>query len=423
MPRININLNKSNQHKLDSFIKKHKRLFSNESVFENDIRNLVISENKNIKDCNEPHIVESYIGFLKNYVDGLEREDDGLLIWNTEVINDYIKPSVRVKLAAKYTNKTFDNTIDIYFNEVKREYILTPQNESDDLEFLPENKDIFIKNNLKLVVNCAKRYRGLGLDFEDLIQAGNLGLLIAFDKFDNNRANLRHSIYKNIDKFITDYGKDTFSIDECTEIITNSFEYDKDLPRTLKLLPSNGFESVEDFKNWVKKNVKTAVFASVAFQWIRATILNEIGKATQIVHIPKSQVQEGINPCKNHHMVFIDELNMDDSEDTHVSKQKFQEFESNFMEDEVDPDDLSKTLYIKKYLYELMDSLSSTERRMIKKYYGISLPCAMTFQEIANSEGLQLARVKYIINQATKKMMQKVTPEQRVTMKNLFASI
>jgi RNA polymerase primary sigma factor len=44
-----------------------------------------------------------------------------------------------------------------------------------------------IEANTRLVVSMAKRYRGLGLSFLDLIQAGNLGLIKAADKFDHSR--------------------------------------------------------------------------------------------------------------------------------------------------------------------------------------------------------------------------------------------
>jgi RNA polymerase primary sigma factor len=49
---------------------------------------------------------------------------------------------------------------------------------------------LLIERNLRLVVSVAKRYRGLGLPFEDLIQEGNLGLMKAVERFDpelNNR--------------------------------------------------------------------------------------------------------------------------------------------------------------------------------------------------------------------------------------------
>src|ERR687893_640589 len=44
-----------------------------------------------------------------------------------------------------------------------------------------------IEKNLRLVISVAKKYRGMGLPFEDLIQEGNLGLMKAVEKFDPDR--------------------------------------------------------------------------------------------------------------------------------------------------------------------------------------------------------------------------------------------
>ncbi len=55
-------------------------------------------------------------------------------------------------------------------------------------------RERLVEKNLRLVVSVAKRYRGLGLPFEDLIQEGNLGLLKAVDKFDPERG-YRFSTY------------------------------------------------------------------------------------------------------------------------------------------------------------------------------------------------------------------------------------
>jgi RNA polymerase sigma factor (sigma-70 family) len=50
-----------------------------------------------------------------------------------------------------------------------------------------EDKNRFVRHNLKLVIHMAKGYRSLDLTFQDLIQEGNLGLIRAVEKFDASR--------------------------------------------------------------------------------------------------------------------------------------------------------------------------------------------------------------------------------------------
>ncbi len=50
-----------------------------------------------------------------------------------------------------------------------------------------EARDELIEKNLRLVVSVAKKYRGMGLPFGDLIQEGNIGLMKAVEKFDPER--------------------------------------------------------------------------------------------------------------------------------------------------------------------------------------------------------------------------------------------
>jgi len=64
----------------------------------------------------------------------------------------------------------------------------------DIMARIDEAKHHMVKSNLRLVLSIAKRYRGRGMSFDDLIQEGNLGLMKAVGRYDHTKGN-RFSTY------------------------------------------------------------------------------------------------------------------------------------------------------------------------------------------------------------------------------------
>src|SRR5215210_4729046 len=78
-----------------------------------------------------------------------------------------------------------------YFARIDKGKLLTHEEEKDLSRRAKAGEEKarqrLIEKNLRLVVSVAKKYRGMGLPFEDLIQEGNIGLMKAVEKFDPDR--------------------------------------------------------------------------------------------------------------------------------------------------------------------------------------------------------------------------------------------
>lgn len=373
---------------------------------------IVLKDFKAIKDCPESSIVSFYIesgnellNDISDYIDDIEDEDSEF--WAN------LKVKTRTKLVNKYVpEQNFDNNIDIYFNEVKREYILHPMNESQDMDVLPENRDIFIKNNLKLVIDCAKRYRNLGLPFEDLIQIGNVGLLTAYDKFDNSRANLRYAIEDDIKAF----DNDDFTYEEAKKIVSQNFTYGKKLDSTIEKLPEDGFESKKEFLKWTKQNIKQATFSSIAYIWTRAMILLELNNFSNIIRIPKSAQTPD---KKSVTVIRLDSINPY-TEDNYSDGQMAEIANEEFITEDENIENTERQNVFKELLNKALLSLDGLDRRIIKRKYGIGFPFPLSINEIAEMEGTTPNKVKYSLSNSMKVIAESINDEDKEVLLELL---
>ncbi len=85
-------------------------------------------------------------------------------------------------------NNKNDSPVRRYFDEVEAGPLLSREEEKELAKRIEqgdeEAREKLASANLRLVISIAKKYRGYGLDFLDIIQEGNIGLMKAIDKFD-----------------------------------------------------------------------------------------------------------------------------------------------------------------------------------------------------------------------------------------------
>jgi RNA polymerase primary sigma factor len=96
------------------------------------------------------------------------------------------------------SDREIPNPLAKYFGQIGRGRLLTHEEEIDLGRRVREGDKTarakLIEKNLRLVIPVAKKYRGMGLPFGDLIQEGNIGLMRAADKFDPEKG-FRFSTY------------------------------------------------------------------------------------------------------------------------------------------------------------------------------------------------------------------------------------
>lgn len=347
MPKIVIRFSKENLKKINAtldFIQTNELIVSDS--YKTDFIDFLEREYKMIRHIAEDTIIDCYLTATEYVV--LEEKF-------AEFMSEEMKREI-TKYAHTYILKEQNKTqtsdpIDYWFNEVNKEMIKTIDFDNEDFDVVPENRDVFIRKNLRLVINCAKRYRYIGIPFEDLIQTGNIGLIKAYDCYDGERSKIRNKIIKEI----RTSKKETWSEEEVLKILNKNIKYTNNITKVIfDAIPKCGFSLQNEFVSWCEENIKAASLSSVSFIMIRSEILMSLVESRQ-VNIPYKKLAEGYtnfislnksspsSGCNAENSLMFDKSKEDffiyddetiSEEDQSVVHQLLKKYISNFLEPE-----------------------------------------------------------------------------------------